>query len=146
MLVSSDRSTHCSRRASWQRHTVKSKGLSEAEVRERPSKDPSIVCPIDNRIFRDAVKTPCCGTAYCEDCIQTHLLEKDFICPNCASKVASLDKLGIDKPTRKRVADYINKEIEAGQREEEGQTNDSTPAGTVSQVPSFIFSLIVSLH
>jgi protein MPE1 len=74
------------------------------------------------------------------------LLEKDFICPNCASKVASLDKLGVDKPTRKRVADYINKEIEAGQREEDGQTNDSTPAGTVSQVPSFIFSLIISLH
>jgi protein MPE1 len=50
------------------------KGLSEAEVRERPSKDPSIVCPNDNRILRDAVKTPCSGTAYCEDCIQTHLL------------------------------------------------------------------------
>ncbi|KAI0255925.1 DWNN domain-containing protein [Lactifluus subvellereus] len=121
--------------ASWQRQTVKSKGLSEAEVRERPSKDPSIVCPIDNRIFRDAVKTPCCGTAYCEDCIQTHLLEKDFICPNCASKVASLDKLVVDRPTRKRVADYINKEIEVGQREEDGQTNDSTPVGTLSQTP-----------
>jgi protein MPE1 len=124
------------RRASWQRHTIKSKGLSEAEVRERPSKDPSIVCPIDNRIFRDAVKTPCCGTSYCEDCIQTHLLEKDFICPNCASKVASLDKLVIDKPMRRKVVDYINKEIEAGQREEEGQMNDSTSADSLSQVPN----------
>jgi hypothetical protein len=133
------RSTHrILRRASWQRQTVKSKGLSEAEVRERPSKDPSIVCPIDNRIFRDAVKTPCCGTAYCEDCIQTHLLEKDFICPNCASKVASLDKLVIDRPMRKKVVDYINKEIEVGQREEDGQTNDSTPVGSVSQVPNLV--------
>ena len=93
-----------------------------------------IVCSIDNRIFRDAVKTPCCGTAYCEDCIQTHLLEKDFICPHCASKVASLDKLAIDKPTRTKVADYITKEIEASQKEEEGPTSESTPVGSVSQV------------
>ncbi|KAH9995415.1 DWNN domain-containing protein [Russula compacta] len=122
--------------ASWQKQTIKSKGLSEAEVRERPSKDPSIVCPIDNRILRDAVKTPCCGTAYCEECIQTHLLEKDFICPHCASKVASLDKLAVDRPIRRKVADYITGEIEASQREEDGQaTNESTPAGSVSQTP-----------
>jgi len=49
--------------------------------------------------------------------------------------VASLDKLAIDRPTRRRVADYIAKEIEASQREEEGQiTNESTPVGSVSQV------------
>jgi len=120
--------------ASWQRQTTKSKSLSETEVRERPSKDPTIVCSIDNKIFRDAVKTPCCGTAYCEDCIQTHLLEKDFICPNCASKVASLDKLAIDKPTRMKVADYISREIEASQKEED--TGDSTPVGSVSQTPA----------
>ena len=122
-------------RASWHKQSVKSKGLSEAEIRERPSKDPSIVCPIDNRILRDAVKTPCCGTAFCEDCIQTHLLEKDFICPNCASKVASLDKLAIDRAMRQKVADYITKEIEVSQREEDGQiTNESTPTGSVFQV------------
>ena len=133
--------SHCSHRASWHKQSVKSKGLSEAEVRERPSKDPSIVCPIDNRILRDAVKTPCCGTAYCEDCIQTHLLEKDFICPNCASKVASLDKLAIDKAMRRKVADYITKEMEASQREEDGQiTNESTPTSSAFQV------MILLLH
>ncbi|KAF8498599.1 DWNN-domain-containing protein [Russula emetica] len=122
--------------ASWYKQSVKSKGLSEAEIRERPSKDPSIVCAIDNRILRDAVKTPCCGTAYCEDCIQTHLLEKDFICPNCASKVASLDKLAVDKAMRRKVADYITREIEASQREEDGQiTNESTPTSSAFQTP-----------
>ena len=127
--------SHGSHRVSWQKQSVKSKGLSEAEVRERPSKDPSIVCPIDNRILRDAVKTPCCGTAYCEDCIQTYLLEKDFICPHCASKVASLDKLAVDRTMRRKVADYILREIEASQREEDGQVmNESTPTGFVSQV------------
>ncbi|KAI9432614.1 hypothetical protein H4582DRAFT_2058495, partial [Lactarius indigo] len=114
--------------ASWQRQTNKSKSLSEAEVRERPSKDPTIICPIDNRIFRDAVKTPCCGTAYCEDCIQSHLLEKDFICPSY--------KLAIDKPTRMKVADYIAREIEASQKEEDSHTSESTPIGSVSQTPA----------
>ncbi|KAI9459043.1 DWNN-domain-containing protein [Russula earlei] len=122
--------------ASWQKQTIKSKALSEAEIRERPSKDPSIVCAIDKRILRDAVKTPCCGTAYCEDCIQTHLLEKDFICPCCGSKVASLDKLAIDRLMRRRVADYIAKEMEASQKEEDGQiAGESTPpAGSLSQL------------
>ena len=137
--------SHGTCRASWQRQTTKSKSLSEAEVRERPSKDPTIVCSIDNKIFRDAVKTPCCGTAYCEDCIQTHLLEKDFICPNCASKVASLDKLAIDRPTRTRVADYITREIEASQKEED--PGESTPVGSVSQVTtSHIFFLILHVY
>lgn len=136
--------THGTCRASWQRQTSKSKSLSEAEVRERPSKDPAIVCSIDNKIFRDAVKTPCCGTAFCEDCIQTHLLEKDFICPSCASKVASLDKLAIDKPTRTKVADYITREIEASQKEED--TNESTPVGSVSQVTTPVPFSPLSLH
>jgi protein MPE1 len=68
----------------------KSKRLSEAEVRECLSKDTSIVCPIDNRTFRDAVKTLFCGTAYWEDSFQTDELEKDSICLNCASKIALL--------------------------------------------------------
>lgn len=137
--------THYTCSASWQRQTTKSKSLSEAEVRERPSKDPTIVCSIDNKIFHDAVKTPCCGTAYCEDCIQTYLLEKDFICPNCATKVASLDKLTIDKPTRTKVTDYITREIEASQREED--TGESTPIGSVSQVTvSNDFSLSLHVH
>jgi len=121
------------------KHIAKSKALSEAEVRERPSKDLSIVCPIDNRIFLDAVKVPCCETAYCDGCVQTHLLESDFICPHCGSSVGPLDKLAVDKPMRGKVADYIMKEIEASQREGHGQiTNESS---SVSQVMTSILLL-----
>lgn len=116
--------------ASWQKQVQKPKGLTEAEVRERTPSDPSLVCPIDNKLFRDAVKTPCCGTLYCEECIQTHLLERDFVCPHCAAKIASLDKLVIDKPTRTKVLDYIDKEIEKSRNESQGETAErsSTPA------------------
>ena len=63
------------------------------------------------------MKTPCCGTLYCEECIQTHLLERDFVCPSCTAKIASLDKLVVDKPTRTKVFDYIDKEIEKSRQE-----------------------------
>ncbi|KAF8659827.1 hypothetical protein AX16_001712 [Volvariella volvacea WC 439] len=103
--------------AAWQKQVSRSKGLTSAEVREKAPSDPSLACPIDHKLFRDAVKTPCCGTVYCEECIQTHLLERDFVCPNCSKKIASLDKLVADKPTRTKVSDYIEKAIEESRKE-----------------------------
>ncbi|KAJ7446755.1 DWNN domain-containing protein [Mycena latifolia] len=121
--------------ASWQKQVSRPKGLTVAEVRERMPSDPSLVCPIDNKLFRDAVKTPCCGTHYCEECIQTHLLERDFVCPNCAKKIASLDKLVTDKPMRTKVTDYIENVIEESKKEggdEDAGANASSGAGTAS--------------
>jgi hypothetical protein len=119
-------------RASWQKQVSRPKGLTVADVRERPPTDPTLACPIDNRLFRDAVKTPCCETTYCEECVQTHLLERDFICPKCGKKIASLDKLVMDKPMRTIVADHIDKVIEQSRKEgEEGVTamNGTAPTG-----------------
>lgn len=131
-------------RASWQKQVSRPKGLTESDIRDRPSKEPAIVCPIDNKIFRDAVKTPCCETTYCEECIQTHLLEKDFICPHCATKIASLDKLSQDKPKRAKVAEYIEKEIELSKKvEEEGATG--TPGQSGVSVPDIFHTNIISL-
>ncbi|KAG5654353.1 hypothetical protein H0H81_003811 [Sphagnurus paluster] len=119
--------------ASWQKQVSRVKALTAADVRERTPTDTTLACPIDNKLFRDAVKTPCCGTLYCEECIQTHLLERDFICPNCAKKVASLDKLIVDKPMRTKVADYIEKAIEDSKKEgEEEIASKDAPSGGVS--------------
>ncbi|KAJ7504326.1 DWNN domain-containing protein [Mycena galericulata] len=119
--------------ASWQKQVSRPKGLTVAEVRERMPSDPSLVCPIDNKLFRDAVKTPCCGTDYCEECVQTHLLERDFVCPNCAKKIASLDKLVMDKPMRTKVADHIENVIEESKKEgEEGVAANGASSGTGS--------------
>ncbi|KAI0644238.1 DWNN domain-containing protein [Trametes meyenii] len=107
--------------ASWQKQVSRHKGLTEADIRERPPSDSSLACPIDGKLFRDAVKTPCCGTLFCEECVQTHLLERDFLCPNCARKIPSLDKLIIDKPTRARVHEYVDQEMERSRLEAERQ-------------------------
>ncbi|PPQ96278.1 hypothetical protein CVT26_005665 [Gymnopilus dilepis] len=121
--------------ASWQKQVSRSKGLTAAEVREKAPSDPSLACPIDNKLFRDAVKTPCCNKAYCEECIQTHLLERDFICPNCGKKIASLDKLTVDKPTRTRVADYIEKAIEESRKEGGGEDGKADANRQKSNTP-----------
>ncbi|KAI0343058.1 DWNN-domain-containing protein [Trametopsis cervina] len=123
--------------AAWQKQVSRSKGLSEADIRERMPSDPTLMCPIDNKLFKLAVKTPCCGTAYCEDCIQTHLLERDFVCPNCGSKIASLDRLVIDKPARTRVQDYIEREIERSRQEAEDEAREpAQAAASASENPS----------
>lgn len=103
--------------ASWQKHLSRQKQvLTESDVRERTPTDPTLVCPIDNQLFRDAVKSPCCGTTFCEECIQTHLLEHDFVCPQCTKKVPSLDKLTKDADARNKVTAYIEKAIEASKK------------------------------
>ncbi|KAI0741590.1 DWNN domain-containing protein [Daedaleopsis nitida] len=105
--------------ASWQKQVSRHKGLTEADIWERPPTDSTFACPIDGKLIREAVKTPCCGTIYCEECVQTHLLERDFLCPNCARKIPSLDKLIVDKPMRVRVHEYVSAEVEKSRQEAE---------------------------
>ncbi|THH32469.1 hypothetical protein EUX98_g1727 [Antrodiella citrinella] len=115
---------------SWQKQVARTKGLSEADVRDRTPSDPSMVCPIDTKLFKDAKKTPCCGTLYCEECVESYLMERDFICPSCGRKIASLDKLIVDKPMRTRVHDYIDKEIEKSKQQEVSNLDDSKASGS----------------
>ncbi|EJD47924.1 DWNN-domain-containing protein [Auricularia subglabra TFB-10046 SS5] len=96
---------------SWQKQTTRTKTLTEADIRAKPPLDASLACSLCSRLFREAVKTPCCGAVYCEECIQTHLLEHDFECPACHSKIPSLDKLIPEKASRARVQAHIDKAL-----------------------------------
>jgi protein MPE1 len=121
-------------RAAWQKQLSKRvKVLTEAEVRDRAPSDPKLACPIDRKLFREAVKTPCCSTTYCEECIQSHLLERDFVCPNCERKVPGLDKLHKDLETRTAVATYIEKVIEDSKHAEDGADGPADQPMVVSQ-------------
>lgn len=103
--------------AAWERQQkAKSKGLTEAEVKDRAPRDPTLACPQCDKLLRDAVKTPCCQKDYCEECIHTHLLEGSFECPNCKSKIPSLDKLRIDSEMRAKVREYVRNTVEETRR------------------------------
>ncbi|KAH7098232.1 DWNN-domain-containing protein [Auriculariales sp. MPI-PUGE-AT-0066] len=101
----------------WKKQSTRDKTLTEDDIRAKPPTDSSLACPMCSKLYREAVKTPCCGAVYCEECIQTHLLEHDFECPSCHKKVSSLDKLAPERTIRARVQSYINKAL--GQDEEE---------------------------
>ncbi|TFK73774.1 DWNN-domain-containing protein [Pluteus cervinus] len=122
--------------ASWQKQLSRARGLTAADVRDKAPTDSSLACPIDNKLFRNAVRTPCCGTVYCEECVETHLLERDFTCPNCSKKISSLDKLIVDKPARIRVSDYIEKAIEESRKEGEEDENGARVAGPSTEEES----------
>jgi protein MPE1 len=52
------------------------------------------------------------------------------VCPNCGKRVASLDKLEMDKPMRTKVTDYIEQIVEDSKKE--GGEEASTPPGAVA--------------
>lgn len=68
--------------------------------------DPELTCPICKKVVAEAVRVPCCRSAFCEECIQTYLMEHDFECPSCESKIASLGKLEPDEDLRARASEY----------------------------------------
>ncbi|KZW00025.1 DWNN-domain-containing protein [Exidia glandulosa HHB12029] len=112
----------------WQKQSTRTKVLTEADIRAKPPADASLACLLCSRLFREAVKTPCCGAVYCEECIQTHLLEHDFDCPACRSKIPSLDKLVPEKAIRARVQQHINKALaESNAAAEAAESGSSTP-------------------
>ena len=65
--------------------------------------------------------------------MQTHLLERDFLCPNCARKIPSLDKLIVDKPMRARVHEYVDSEIERSRQEAEKAERQERERGAGEQ-------------
>ena len=57
----------------------------EAQVETLPSE---LTCPLCAKLFRDAVKLPCCQNYFCDDCLRGALLEQidekgSATCPIC---------------------------------------------------------------
>lgn len=101
-------------RASWAQHRqLVPKNLSAADVQGLQPEDPDLTCPIDNKLLKDAVKTPCCSTSFCKDCITKYLKTHSFVCSECESKVRSLDALKPDEDRRKRVLEYVDEIVRA---------------------------------
>lgn len=105
-------------RRQWKKEAAKPRTLTGAEVRDQEPLDAALTCPICKKLVWEAVRTPCCDSAFCEECITTHLLEHAFECPVCESKVPSLDKLKLDAELREQVKGYVDGEIERSKKEE----------------------------
>ncbi|KAK6359810.1 E3 ubiquitin-protein ligase rbbp6 [Orbilia brochopaga] len=113
-------------RASWELYQQKTKaaGLTgEAAAEAKLLEERGLVCPIDNKLFKDAVKTPCCKKTYCDDCIQNALVESDLVCPNCDTKEVLLDRLIPDAETREKVKEYLDSKKAAADEKDGGKNS-----------------------
>lgn len=119
-------------RQRWQKEfAAKPRTLTGQEVRDQEPFDAELTCPICKKLVWEAVRTPCCDTQFCEECITTHLLEHSFECPVCESRVPSIDKLRPDPELRERVKGYVNGEIERSKKEEKEEKEREGEEGAV---------------
>lgn len=95
----------------WEKFQAKTKSsaaaqkaadLGDIEVRER-----GLECSIDQRMFIDPMKTPCCEKTYCNDCITNALIESDLACPGCQAENILIDDLKPDTETVEKLAAYL---------------------------------------
>src|SRR5690606_31970955 len=71
------------------------------ELQER-----GIECSNCFKLYKDAVKMPCCEKTFCEECAQQQLLDSDFVCPSCGTTDVLLEKLVPDNELRDKVSAY----------------------------------------
>ncbi|XAO21566.1 hypothetical protein I312_100319 [Cryptococcus bacillisporus CA1280] len=109
----------------WQKQAaVKPRALTGADVRDQQPLEADLICPLCKKLVWEAVRTPCCNTAFCEECIQTYLVDHDFECPHCESKVPSLDRLKPDEDLRKRSRIYVDHELQKN-KDAKGENADA---------------------
>lgn len=95
----------------WERFQAKTKSsaaaqkaadLGDLEIRER-----GLECSIDQRMFIDPMKTPCCEKTYCNECITNALIEGDLACPGCQAENILIDDLKPDTETLEKISAYL---------------------------------------
>lgn len=118
----------------WDKYKAKAAGSEEAKKAaaqdEKDLKDRGIECELDNTLFIDPMKTPCCGKTYCNDCITNALIEGDLVCPSCQTEGVLIDDLKPDDEATQRILDYL-KEKEAAKKERSKSPDAQSPTAEV---------------
>lgn len=98
-------------KASWEKFEAKYKAAAEQKEAAESSpvikelEERGLLCSIDNRLFVDPVKTPCCGKVYCHECLENALLDSDLACPSCGELIP-IDDLVTDQDTVEKIREY----------------------------------------
>ena len=96
--------------ASWDQYQAKAKVSAAAQqaaaLGSKELQEKGLECPIDNRLFVEPTKTPCCNTTYCNECITNALLESGLTCPSCSTEDIVLDHLLPDDETAFEIRSY----------------------------------------
>ena len=134
-------------KASWDQYHAKAKVSAAAqEAAARGSKElqeRGLECSIDNRLFVDPTKTPCCQTTYCSECITHALLDNDLTCPSCSTENLLIDNLLPDEETAAKVREYEKEKAPAQSSREGSKSPKNAEKGQVKKESADIGSLDV---
>ncbi|KAG0280112.1 E3 ubiquitin-protein ligase rbbp6 [Linnemannia exigua] len=110
----------------WKKFHEKSKGTltSDEAYNTAPIPD-DMKCPICHLLLKNAVKAPCCGTNFCDECIRTYLVhppkgEEPFKCQSCHQHLVP-DHLIPDVDLRQRVEHHLRDWAKSRRMEADGQ-------------------------
>ncbi|KAJ1979188.1 Retinoblastoma-binding protein [Dimargaris verticillata] len=124
--------------AAWkkfQQSTKRSLGSEASLAGMSVPKD--LQCPLCHELLRDAVKTPCCHTTFCDECITRSLLDTDperhFICPQCHKSGVTPDQLVADPVLRQRTERHIQQWATSRARSEDLRSGENTTEASASQ-------------
>jgi protein MPE1 len=131
-------------RQTW-RKTTKPKPLTAGELLNLTSDGssgaggglalpPHLTCPVCTRLLHTPSRTPCCKSLYCEECIHNHLLDNDFVCPSCESKISSLKGVKVDEEVKKQVDEFVDVEVERRKQERKAAGDDGDGEGSEDEV------------
>ncbi|KAG5518243.1 hypothetical protein PMAC_003039 [Pneumocystis sp. 'macacae'] len=97
--------------ASWESYKSKTKVLTASSIYSFKPDDSTLECNLCHKLMKNPSRIPCCSEEYCEECIQTALLESDFICPKCETKDILLDTIQINNDRKEKIEEYINNKM-----------------------------------
>lgn len=108
------------------------------ELRER-----GLQCSIDERMFVDPMKTPCCGQTFCRQCIESALEEGDLVCPHCNEEEVLVDNLVKDEEMVNKIREYqaekAAEKMEAAAKQHNEQiASDSSKQSTDNSAPAVV--------
>ncbi|KAI9725598.1 MAG: hypothetical protein M1828_003086 [Chrysothrix sp. TS-e1954] len=121
--------------ASWDQYKAKAEASAsrqdESAIGNKELQDRGLECPLDKRLFVEPMKTPCCGTTYCNDCIENALVNNDLLCPGC-SKDLLIDNLVADEDINAKIKAYQG-EKEAEKLKIKSESSQSAQANTLAK-------------
>ncbi|CAF0811234.1 unnamed protein product [Didymodactylos carnosus] len=68
-----------------------------------------LLCPLCNKIYVDAVITPCCNLSFCDECVRTSLVEsEEHECPSCHRQHVPIDQINPNLFLRNHVQRWLS--------------------------------------
>ena len=98
---------------SWATYKAKANaGEGDVYSQPLPAEHKDWECQICGKLAKDATRSPCCNKLFCDEDIQSALLESDFVCPGCGTTEVLLDSLQPDEQVRAQVEEYVKRKEE----------------------------------